>query len=276
MASLSIIRSGNYTSLQSRTLGGAFYGVSQGGPQDAISAAIANIVLGNSADHPVIECCFTAPSIEFNYEAAICITGADMEWRINDGMVAQNEIIKVRPHDILHGRSAKNGSKSYLAIQSENIDIIRAKQSNSFVHRNLLRKGDEISWMPRPDPKEQVSIKATASGKIEISEGPEYSWLSQEAKRKLVNNEFRISSVSDRIGVKLISSVLELIKSLTGSVPVLPGFIQLAPSGQLIVLNRDAQTTGGYPRIAFMNDKNLSVFNQLNRGEGLLFSWRQN
>ncbi len=36
--------------------------------------------------------------------------------------------------------------------------------------------------------------------------------------------------------------------------PVIPGTVQLTPSGKLIVLMKDCQTTGGYPRILQLSE----------------------
>ena len=43
---------------------------------------------------------------------------------------------------------------------------------------------------------------------------------------------------------------------------VLPGTVQLTPSGTLIVLMRDAQVTGGYPRILQLSNDALNILAQ--------------
>jgi len=65
------------------------------------------------------------------------------------------------------------------------------------------------------------------------------------------------------MGAKLSGEQLELKKGLAKSVAVLPGFIQLPQKGHPIVILQDGQTTGGYPRIAFMEEAELDVFNSL-------------
>ena len=51
--------------------------------------------------------------------------------------------------------------------------------------------------------------------------------------------------------------------------PVLPGTIQLTPSGQLIVLMRDCQTTGGYPRVLQLTEKSINILSQKTTGNDL-------
>jgi len=43
---------------------------------------------------------------------------------------------------------------------------------------------------------------------------------------------------------------------------VLPGTVQLTPSGKLIVLMRDCQTTGGYPRVLQLKESSINILSQ--------------
>jgi allophanate hydrolase subunit 2 len=51
----------------------------------------------------------------------------------------------------------------------------------------------------------------------------------------------------------------------------LPGTIQITPSGKLIVLMKDGQTTGGYPRILQLSDKAISILAQKKYGDAISF-----
>ena len=48
--------------------------------------------------------------------------------------------------------------------------------------------------------------------------------------------------------------------------PVQPGTVQLTPSGRLIALMRDAQTTGGYARVLQFPEKSINSLAQLRPG----------
>ena len=52
---------------------------------------------------------------------------------------------------------------------------------------------------------------------------------------------------------------------------VFPGTVQLTPSGQLIVLMRDCQTTGGYPRIFQLTEAALNSVSQKFVGDKIRF-----
>lgn len=43
---------------------------------------------------------------------------------------------------------------------------------------------------------------------------------------------------------------------------VLPGTVQWTPNGHLIILMRDAQTTGGYPRILQLSESAINLLSQ--------------
>ena len=53
---------------------------------------------------------------------------------------------------------------------------------------------------------------------------------------------------------------------------VVPGAIQLTPSGQPLVLMPDAGTTGGYPVIAVVVEADLAALGQLVPGADLAFT----
>ena len=65
---------------------------------------------------------------------------------------------------------------------------------------------------------------------------------------------------------KIQASVNSIISSA-----VMPGTVQLTPSGQMIILHRDCQTTGGYPRILQLDEKSLNNLAQLRIGDKIKF-----
>ena len=54
---------------------------------------------------------------------------------------------------------------------------------------------------------------------------------------------------------------------------IVPGAIQVPPSGIPILLLADAQTVGGYPRIANVLQADLDRLAQLRPGDWLRFEW---
>ena len=86
----------------------------------------------------------------------------------------------------------------------------------------------------------------------------------------LFKNEFTIRTNS-RMAYNLEEKVQIGIKSIISS-PVLPGSVQLTPSGKIIILHRDCQATGGYPRILQLNKSSLNHLSQIKSNEKIKFS----
>jgi Allophanate hydrolase subunit 2 len=89
----------------------------------------------------------------------------------------------------------------------------------------------------------------------------------------MTSQKFIIEAESDRMGYRL-SPQFELPPSLHKeivTIPVFPGMIQLTKSGELVVVNKDGQTTGGYQVIGVMNEEELGNLVQLGPGAEVEF-----
>jgi len=69
-----------------------------------------------------------------------------------------------------------------------------------------------------------------------------------------------------RLKEELIKHSISIITS-----PVLPGTVQVMPSGKLIILMKDAQTTGGYPRVFQLTEKSIAILAQKKAGDKINF-----
>jgi allophanate hydrolase subunit 2 len=63
------------------------------------------------------------------------------------------------------------------------------------------------------------------------------------------------------MGYRLNETIKNDLSSILTSA-VLPGTVQLTPSGKVIVLMRDCQVTGGYPRILQLTEKAINQLSQ--------------
>ena len=96
---------------------------------------------------------------------------------------------------------------------------------------------------------------------LNVFKGPEFDSLNQYQKEKIISSEFEVSNLYSRMAYQLSPLIENDLQSiLTG--PVLPGTVQLTPSGRLIVLMRDCQTTGGYPRVLQLAEDAINLLSQ--------------
>ena len=131
----------------------------------------------------------------------------------------------------------------------------------------FLKKGDEIKISNNKKLNFVVNheLKLTTSSFLNVFSGPEFSILKKDSLNNLFNKEFTIG-INNRMAYNLTEQIQTKTKSIISS-PVLPGTVQLTPSGNIIILHRDCQTTGGYPRILQLNEKSLDDLSQFKNGD---------
>lgn len=281
MASLDVIKPGLYTSIQDLGRRGfAYYAIPRSGAMDFHSLTLANKIIGLAPESPAIEFNQLAATLRFHQDGFIVLTGADMHFTINDNRIPINRIIAVQEGDVLSGQYSSLGMRSYLQVNGQ-FKVDKSYNSASSyppaglgaMNGQILKKNDRLEWQEQTlriskatSPPVQIRLN------IKIYKGPEHNLLSKSDWENLKEMKFRILPESNRMGTRLSPDFkCTAYVNLSRSVPVLPGFIQLTPSGQLIVVLQDGQTTGGYPRIAFIKEKDLSEFNQLPLGKEFSF-----
>ncbi len=275
MNTLEVIRPGLLSTLQDGGRPGlALYAIPSAGPLDRASAQLANLLVGNPLEATVIECNVTPPILLFRQAARIGLTGADMSWRIDQQIVPLNCTLSVSAGAQLSGQSASRGMRGYIAIAGT-IETTRSFGSSACYAlakfggnggRPLL-SGDVVSWHPNQLAEISIELRGPAiddnMSTFEGFSGPEFDSLLPHSQLLLTTGDFVVTPQSNRMGARLRGPVLEISRGLLDSRPVLPGMVQLLPSGQCIVVLCDGQTTGGYPRIAYLPRRSLDRFSQL-------------
>jgi antagonist of KipI len=288
--SLKITRAGILDTIQDLGRHGYQHqGINPGGAMDRFSASLANALLGKELNAPVIEMHFPAPQILFQQAAVICLTGADFTPSINDKKILLHQPIAIKERSVLQFQKRRSGARCYLSVlqnfvlegwlnsYSTNLkaegggykgrrllkdDVL---EFDSEFHGNIGKDFESLSW--------RYQAQETTSNEIGFITGAEWNWLSTKAQTAFLNNDFIITPASDRMGFRLAGEVVEQnIKSDLISSPVNFGTVQLLPSGQLIVLMADHQTTGGYPRIANVISAHLPRLAQMNAGDKIKFA----
>ena len=103
---------------------------------------------------------------------------------------------------------------------------------------------------------------------------PEFDRLSEKQKQQIENGEFKVSKNNNRMAYQLEPMVENDLEPIL-SAPVLPGTVQLTPNGNLIVLTRDCQTTGGYPRVLQLMESAINMLAQKTTGNTLKFRLKE-
>ncbi|MFT5908365.1 MAG: allophanate hydrolase subunit 2, partial [Saprospiraceae bacterium] len=105
---------------------------------------------------------------------------------------------------------------------------------------------------------------------IDVFKGPEYEILDDKTKENLINNNFKVHQNSNRMAIQ-IDGLGEVKFDDILTVPVQPGTVQITPSGKLLILMRDAQTTGGYPRVFQLTNDAVNKLAQKRPNDKIVF-----
>ena len=277
---IKVINPGFYSTIQDLgRIGYQHYGVPYSGVMDSYCASLANSLLGNNKDMAVIEMTMTGAKLEFLVNTNICISGANMLPRLNAVKIALNKCIAVNSGDILSFGKLNIGFRCYLAIcggiNTETVMNSRSMYKGITKYHVLAKHNNLLITESLVVEKKYASIRIHkthfSSKKIEVFKGPEFDRLSDSQVEKLKTNSFTISKENNRMAYQLEEPLENSLEPIITS-SVLPGTVQLTPSGRLIVLMRDCQTTGGYPRVLQLKESAINVLAQKYTGQNICFN----
>ncbi|MEJ7685504.1 MAG: biotin-dependent carboxyltransferase family protein [Variovorax sp.] len=273
--SLLILRPGMLASVQDLgRYGHRQQGICPGGALDALGLTLANRLAGNVDGAAGLEITMGGCEIRFETATRIAFAGDDFGARL-DGKplwpcwsvpVAAGQVLKLGS---ANEWSAKEGLRSWLAFSGGiDVPVVIGSRSTDLKagfgghEGRALKKGDVLPLgKPALDPSQMArrGFGLRASGwphdesgalVLRVMAGPEYDRFTPASQVLLWKAAWRITPQSNRMGSRLEGPKLERRQSTDMlSSAVIPGTIQVPPSGQPIILMGDAQTTGGYPRI---------------------------
>ena len=238
---------------------------------DKISAKRANLLVGNPPDSPLIEITLIGPEIVFKDNVNIAVCGAKISAKVNDLDLPMDQKIEIAGESTLSFGHCTKGCRSYLAV-SGNLISGHHWISRRFENGETLKLERTLPTLKNPNIPEAVSF----SSKILVIPGPEYDWIGQHEFEQLLNSPIRISPQSNRMAYLPEITLNVNNKNEIISSGVIPGTIQLPPSGKPIILMRDCQTIGGYPRIGVIPEVEMNRLAQIRPGDKTTFYKRNN
>lgn len=291
--SLHIIKGGLIDTVQdSGRRGYQHLGINVGGVMDHFSAALANALLGKDLSAPLLELHYPASVIQFSKDTVICLAGADFTPTIEGERVDLNQPMVVPKGSTLRFTGVREGSWCYLAVLADlklepwlgSYSTNLRAEAGGFKGRQL-KTDDVLPFVKEVHlhhypfnnsvhhlPWKAVGLHPLTRTEIGILYGSEWNWLTTESREALLHNCYYVSAASDRMGYQLMGEPLKQSNSeQLVSTGVTFGTVQLLPSGGLIVLMADGQTTGGYPRVAHVASAHLPALAQLKPHEGFRF-----
>ena len=275
---IKVVKPGLYSTVQDKgRKGKQSYGIPCSGSMDSFSSDLANKILNNSENSAVLEITMVGPVLEFIYETVICITGANLSPFLNNKIIKMNNPIFIKPNDVLSFGVLKSGLRSYIAIlggfKTEKVLGSRSMFKN-LTKAVKLAKNDVLNFNKNiifKSSKTNLQKISNIDNEIKAYKGPEFDMLNSNQKDFILSNKFMISNNYNRMAIQLSDLLVNNLKPIITSI-VMPGTVQLTPAGSLIILMKDCQTTGGYPRILQIEEKSINSLAQLKKNSELSFS----
>lgn len=277
---IKILKSGLHTSLQDAgRFGYRHLGVPVSGFMDAFSAQLANSILANDINEAVLEMTMIGAEIQFLEPTQFVISGADMSPSLDGNLIDNNKVYSADNNTILKFGQLKLGLRAYLAVKGGfTSDIILGSQSfyKPLTSNAKIANGDTVSFKTYSTKSisnrqfSKLKVLDFSSEEILIHKGPEFDMLNDKTKALLLSTRFQVSGLYNRMAYQLLPRIENGLQPIFTSA-VLPGTVQLTPSGKLIVLMRDCQTTGGYPRVLQLTERAINLLSQKKERDYIFF-----
>ncbi len=259
-------------------------GVPQSGAADRLSLALANRAVGNDWDAAALECAMSGPVLEFAEPALIAVSGADMDARINNERIPPYTARDVKAGNTLTLSAARMGARAYIAFAGGLSGESFLRSVSTLVPARLggaegrpLRAGDVIATKPSRDAA-PVDIPSPYRPRmshdwiLRATPGPEAAVFEETTRARFFAKPFTANARANRMGLQLDGASIAPPDDFSmNSSPIFPGAVQAPPSGAPFLLLADAQTTGGYARIAQVIDVDLHLAGQIRPGDRVWF-----
>jgi biotin-dependent carboxylase-like uncharacterized protein len=278
-------------------LGLRCHGIGRSGAMDRVALAAANALLGNEESAAGIEFQLFPARLRFSTDTAFAITGADCTPRLDGHLLPPWWAMAAKEGQELVLSPPRSGLRSYLAVAG-GVDVPPVLGSRSTQMRDgfgglagrALAAGDRFAALPAPRftmrdgagygalPAPQALAAAphdsANAGEIVLRAiaAAEYGQFDEASRALFWNAPWKVTSQSNRQGYRLAGSALqrtELVEMRSHG--IVPGVIQVPPSGQPIIQLADGNSAGGYPKIGVVIEADLWRLAQAAPGSVLRF-----
>lgn len=266
-------------------------GVSQSGVMDRWSAFWANRLVGNPLYSALIETAMGGLQIVAQAPTLICLTGAEVEFYINDIACELWHSYRIATGDRIRLGFPQKGLRNYLAIRGGiqvqpkfgSVSTSTREGIGGITGRGLgLQKGDIIPYFasqsatPLYLPKSsrewwQLDLGLESDTHFRVIPTGQYKDFSKVLRRELLTRGFEVSNDSNRMayrlsGTKLPHELPGMLSEATGL-----GAIQVPCDGTPIVLLNERQSLGGYPKLGAVCSVDCWRLSQMKPGDVIRF-----
>lgn len=273
-----VLHAGLFTTIQDQGRNGYTHlGITQSGAMDEYAYLWGQKLLDNKKANALEV--MVGLKLEVLTSTLISVCGADLSFQINGKTQTIWQTHFVQKGDILSFPKRVLGQRAYLAVKES---FILKKYYNSYATTLKENIGSKIQ---KDDILEFNSSPKTSTKRVQNKYIPNYdnplilrllpsyqnNYFSKEEQKKFFNAQYKITMQSDRMGAKLKGEPIESNKDGIISEGIAFGSVQIPQDGQPILLLKERQTIGGYPKIGTVLAIDCFRFSQLSVGDKVRF-----
>ncbi|MEU7512750.1 biotin-dependent carboxyltransferase family protein [Streptomyces sp. NPDC042898] len=281
---VAVVRAGALTTVQDlgRT-GYAHLGVPRSGALDPGAVRLLNRLVGNvggSEGAAVLETTVDGCALRPRCAVTVAVGGAPCPVRVHGRPAAWGTAVRVPAGSLLEVGAAVRGLRSYVAfgggvavepvLGSRSTDLLSGLGPAPLAEDAVLPLGADtavrtpVDAPPWPGPPEELVLR--------VRLGPRDDWFTADALRTLATRAYRVSSASNRIGLRLEGPALDRARpGELASEGMVLGAVQVPPDGRPVVFLADHPTTGGYPVVGVVREADLGAVAQAVPGTPVRF-----
>ena len=280
------IRAGINTTFQDKGRKNLYHiGIPFSGAMDQRNYQLANSLVGNKVDKPVIEFAYQGPQIKYRGDKINFVVTGDVIFKLftKNGEIDCNcyESYIIEDGDEIDIISTNKSVYGYLAIGGD-FDLkfqwdscsINTKANIGSNEGKKLENNQKIniSKINLNHEKKKTNYLNSKIENIRVIRGTNFDYFSEEGKKIIFEKEFTVSKLSDRMGMRLEGPKIEnIVNTNIKSEGLLKGVIQVPADGNPIIMLSDHGTIGGYPKIGVVASVDYDRLVQISPGSKIKF-----
>ncbi|NWF87243.1 biotin-dependent carboxyltransferase family protein [Candidatus Bathyarchaeota archaeon] len=282
-----VLKPGLFTTVQDLgRYGHLKYGIPISGAMDTFSFISANLLVANNPNDACLEITLIGSELQALKRTQIAITGGNIPLKINGQNAPMWQTLDVQEGEIVSFEKMESGCRAYISIRGGiNAPVVLGSKSTYVrggfggLNGRQLKTGDIIEGFDasslrfRYSMPEELVPQFTGKFTVNVVFGPQADMFPEKSIDTFLSNPYMVTLEADRMGYRLEGSTIEHKDKVDiVSDALLPGAVQIPKNGKPIIIMRDAQTTGGYPKIAVAITPDISLLGQAKPNDGIEFS----
>ena len=265
------------------------FGVGTSGAMDQLALAAGNLLLGNAVTDAAVEMQVFPVQWRFQGRTRFALTGADTRATLNGQPLPPWWVSQANEGDCLELGRAVHGSRAYLCLPGGiDVPVVLGSRSTQLrgsfggLNGRFLRQGDCLTAIRSGSvgcvdigvepPECTMPLGERGVTTVRVMPASEYTHYQSASQAAFWAGEWKVTARSDRYGYRLGGKPLLPKTPLeVRSHGIVPGVVQVPPDGLPIIQMRDAQPTGGYPKLGTVIEADLWRLGQAPTGSRLRF-----